>query len=389
MTRLPALDPARIHPVYAGANALSPFHACYANPNTVLRLAAGRFFAHYNGEDITATYWALRRAAVLYDVPERPLEISGPDAVPFLDRIFTRRSGAIKIGRGRYVLACTHEGGLFMDGILFRLADDRFWFVQPDGELDSWLLAHRHGHDVTISDPHSRVLQLQGPKSLAIINAASDGAIDPAMGYFHAGFYNLGGQIVFVSRTGWSGELGYEIYTKGAATDCPRLWEWLMQCGAPHGLLFGSMQSLNIRRIEAGILDSGSDFDSAMMPAEAGLSRFVDEGNTGFIGREPVLATHRENRIFGLLCAGHVPAGGSPVRAGDEEVGIVTTGAHSPEFDAGIGYVRFASTGAWQGRDLHITSGDGARHECRIVTLPFYDPDKQLVRMARLDGDPS
>jgi glycine cleavage system aminomethyltransferase T len=115
----------------------------------------------------------------------------------------------------------------------------------------------------------------------------------------------------------------------------------------------------------------------------------VDEGNTGFIGREPVLATHRENRIFGLLCAGHVPAGGSPVRAGDEEVGIVTTGAHSPEFDAGIGYVRFASTGAWQGRDLHITSGDGARHECRIVTLPFYDPDKQLVRMARLDGDPS
>ena len=90
LTRLPTLDPARSTRFMPVAT-LSPFHYCYANPKTVLRLAAGRFFAHYNGEDIAATYWALRRAAVLYDVPERPVEISGPQAVPFLDRIFTRR----------------------------------------------------------------------------------------------------------------------------------------------------------------------------------------------------------------------------------------------------------------------------------------------------------
>ena len=387
LTRLPTLDPARIYPVYAGSNSLSPFHYCYANPKTVLRLAAGRFFAHYNGEDIAATYWALRRAAVLYDVPERPVEISGPQAVPFLDRIFTRRVADIGIGRGRYVLACTHAGGLFMDGILFRLTNDRFWFVQPDGELDSWLLAHRYGYDVKVSDPNARVLQLQGPKSLVVINAASEGAIDRAMGFFHAGFYTLGGQRVFVSRTGWSGELGYEIYTLGATTDCPRLWDWLMKCGAPHGLMFGSMQSLNIRRIEAGILDSGSDFNSSMMPAEAGLSRFVDAGNSNFIGREAIIAECRENRIFGLLCAEHVPAGGSLVLDGDDAVGIVTTGAHSPKFDAGIGYVRFAVADAWEDRCLRIRSGDGVLHECRIVALPFYDQDKLLAKTARLDGD--
>ena len=100
LTRLPTLDPARIYPVYAGSNSLSPFHYCYANPKTVLRLAAGRFFAHYNGEDIAATYWALRRAAVLYDVPERPVEISGPQAVPFLDRIFTDAERAESSTRG-------------------------------------------------------------------------------------------------------------------------------------------------------------------------------------------------------------------------------------------------------------------------------------------------
>ena len=388
MTHLPFLDTARIHPVYAGGNALSPFHACYANPSTVLRLAAGRFFVHYNGEDITSTYWALRRAAALYDVPERPVEISGPDVVPFLDRIFTRRSGTLKIGRGWYVLACTHEGGLFMDGILFRLADNRVWFVQPDGELDSWLLAHRHGYDVTISDPDSRVLQLQGPKSLAIINAASDGAIDGTMGYFDAGFYNLDGQGVFVSRTGWSGELGYEIYTSGEATDCPRLWAWLMQCGKPHGLMFGSMQSLNIRRIEAGILDSGSDFDVSMMPAEAGLSRFVDEKNANFIGCRAILATSREKRIFGLQCKEYVPSSGSPVFDGDDQVGIVTTGAYSPEFDAGIGYVRFENAGPWQDCCLSVISHNGIRHEGNIVPLPFYDRQKQLARTVLLGDDP-
>lgn len=390
MTRLPAPNPvniSKVYQVYSGDKALSPFHACYANSRTVLRLAAGRFFAHDNGEDIPATYWALRRAAVLYDVPERPVEISGPDAIRFLERMFTRRAANIAIGRGKYVLACTHEGGLLMDGILFRLADECFWFVQPDGELDTWLLAHRHGYDVNIRDPHSRVLQLQGPQSLAVINAASDGSIDPTMGYFHSGFFNLGGQDVFVSRTGWSGELGYEIYTQGTATDCPRLWAWLIECGTPHGLVFGSMQSLNIRRIEAGILDSGGDFDVSMMPGEAGLSRFVDDDHTGFVGCDAIRATPSETRIFGLLCPAHVPTGGSLVFDGDNEIGVITTGAYSPQFESGIGYVRFAVAGEWQDRLFTIKSDDGAFHECRIVALPFYDTEKQLPRTARLEVD--
>lgn len=91
MTGLPALDPARVFPTYVGNAELSPFHHCYANEQTVLRLAAGRFFAHHNGDDPVTGYWALRKRAALYDVPERPVEISGPDAVPFLERIFVRR----------------------------------------------------------------------------------------------------------------------------------------------------------------------------------------------------------------------------------------------------------------------------------------------------------
>ena len=127
----------------------------------MLRSAAGRLFVHDNGEDPGKAYWALRREAALFDVPERPIEINGPDAVLFLELIFARPLKDLKTGRARYVVACTHDGGLFADGILLRLGATRFWFVHPDGELDTWFLAHRFGFDLTLTDPQSRVLQLR------------------------------------------------------------------------------------------------------------------------------------------------------------------------------------------------------------------------------------
>ena len=160
----------------------SPFQACWKNEHTVMGVYAGRYYSVFNGEDTEAAYWLLRRKAAIYDVPERPVEISGPDAVAFLERIFARNIASLKAGRGRYAIACTPAGGVFMDGILFKLADNRFWYVQPDGALESWLLAHSEGFDVTISDPQSRVLQIQGPASFDIMAAASDGKIDDTMG---------------------------------------------------------------------------------------------------------------------------------------------------------------------------------------------------------------
>ena len=106
---------------------MSPFHDCYANEATVLGVYAGRFYSVFNGEDPIETYWALRRTAALYDVPERPVEIEGPDAVPFLERVFARKVSSLKEGRGKYAIACTPQGGVFMDGVLFRLTETKFW----------------------------------------------------------------------------------------------------------------------------------------------------------------------------------------------------------------------------------------------------------------------
>ncbi|SMC11381.1 aminomethyltransferase family protein [Roseovarius aestuarii] len=385
MTDLPALDPSRIFPTYVGSNELSPFHPCYANEQTILRLAAGRFFAHHNGDDPVAGYWALRKHAALYDVPERPVDISGPDAVPFLERLLARRIEDMNPDRGRYVLACTHQGGIFMDGIVFRLAEDRFWFVHPDGDLDTWLLAHNAGFDVAVRDPQSRVLQLQGPNSYRIMRDASSGAITKDLKYFHAGFFDLGGQRVYVSRTGWSGELGYEIYTQGDQTDCPRLWDHLMATGAPHGMVFSAMQSMNTRRIEAGILDSGSDFDSTMTPFEAGLERFIDLGKEDFIGRDALLAARGGTRLYGLRCDAAIPTGGDLVLDGNACVGTVTTGAHSPYLACGIGYVRFDSPGDWAGKTMTLQSSRLGEIACKITALPFYDHEKRLPRELPLD----
>ena len=358
----------------------SPYFELYANEATVLGVAAGRFYPAYNGEDPVATYWALRREAVLFDVPEKPWQIDGPDAVAFLERIFARRIGDLPVGRGRYAIACTADGGIFMDGILFRLDRNRFWYVQPDGALEEWLLAHRAGFDVNVSDPGSRVLQLQGPNSMRILAAASDGAIDEQMKYFDAGHFDIGGQRLYVSRTGWTGELGYEIYSDGAVTDHARLWNRLFDAGAAHGLVFGSLVAMGIRRVEAGILDNLSDFDATMTPFQAGLGAFIDLDKAGFIGREALLAADRRTLLYGLKCPSHAPRDQDAVVGESGRVGRVTAGAWSPFLDAGIGYVRFDQPGDWAGKKLAIETGQGELAACEIVTLPFYDSKKRIPR---------
>jgi glycine cleavage system aminomethyltransferase T len=359
---------------------LSPFQDRWATPETVMGVYAGRYYSVFNGEDVEATYWALRRRAVLYDVPERPVEITGPDAERFLEFIFARRIGDLKEGRGRYALVCTHQGRLFMDGILFRLGEDRFWYVQPDGALETWLLAHSAGFDVAFTDPGSWVLQIQGPASPAILKAASAGAIDERMGYFHSGFFRIAGQDVYVSRTGWTGELGYEIYTLGDATDCGALWDHLMAAGGPHGMMFGSIASMGIRRIEAGILDNGTDFDLSMTPFEAGLGAFVDLGKEDFIGRAALLGADRRKRLYGLKCPEAAPGYRQAIMDGDDFVGHVTAGAWSPFLQAGVGYARFDAPGDWVGRKLTAKTAEDEDLRCEVVDLPFYDPDKLIPR---------
>ena len=358
----------------------SPYYENYVNSETVLGVAADRYYASFNGENPVETYWTLRRKAVLFDVPEKPWQIEGPDALPFLERIFARRIENLLEGRGRYAIACTPDGGTFMDGILFKLAENRFWYVQPDGALEAWLIAHSNDFDVTISDPHSRVLQIQGPSSMKIMSYATNRAIDENMKYFDSGYYDVGGQQLYVSRTGWTGELGYEIYSDGVTTDHNRLWNHMLEAGTQHGMAFGSLNAMGIRRIEAGILDNLTDFDISMTPFQAGLGRFIELDKADFIGRAALLKADRGTLLYGVKCLSGAPRDHSEILDGTASVGRVTTGAWSPFLECGIGYVRFNEPGDWAGKSLLMKTQHGEFVACEILALPFYDPEKRIPR---------
>ena len=359
---------------------VSPYLERYDSPDMVRGVYAGRFFAIYNGEDPVQKYWTLRRKALIYDVPEKPVEISGPDALPFLEKVLSRSVATLAEGRGRYAIACTPRGGVFMDGVLFRLEGDRFWYVQADGAFETWLTAHSGGYDITISDPQSRVIQIQGPASMDIMQSASAGQIDASMRRFQSGFFDLGGQQLYVSRTGFTGELGYEVYCNGEATDHLALWDHLMAAGEPFGMEFSSTRSMTIRRIEAGILGNMTDMDTTMTPFQTGLGRFVDMDKGDFIGRAALVGADRRALLYGVTCNDAIPGRGSAVLDGEKSVATLTAGVDSPTLGFGIGYARFREPGEWRNRTLELRLPDGKVHPCTVVDLPFFDPEKRIVR---------
>ena len=358
----------------------SPFIERTQHPDMVRGVYAGRYFAISLNEDYIEKYWCLRQKALIFDTPEKPVEISGPDAEAFLEYVLTRKVSTMSEGRGYYAIACTPKGGVFMDGVVFRFEKNRFWYVQADGPFEDWLMAHSGGFDVTISDPQVRVLQIQGPASSEIIKKASDGAVDENLKYFRAGYFKIGGQNLYISRTGFTNELGYEIYCGAADTDHLALWDHLMACGVPYGMEFSSTRAMTIRRIEGGILGNLTDMTPDMTPFEAGLAPFVDMDKGDFIGRDALVGKDTRSSLFGFTCQTEIPIAGSIVMDGDAEVGRITAGIPSPTLGLGIGYVVFKNPGNWVGQNLTLRLPDGSVHEGTIVDVPFFDREKAIVR---------
>ncbi len=365
----------------------SPFADRYVTDQTVFGLYCGRLYPLKisDGEDPVPNYWKLRRGVMMYDVPEKPVEIVGPHAGRLLERVLTCRAETLPVGRARYGLACHDDGTILMDGVVMRLAEDRYMYVKANGEFESWLAAGAIGLDAEVTDPKSRVLQIQGPKSLHVLDAAIGGGLSPDFKYFHADFFDICGQRLWVSRTGWTGETGIEIYCNSGPepTDHDALWDGLLACGEPYGMEFSSSSSMGIRRIESGILDNGSDIEPGLTPYGAGLGQFVKLDKDDFIGRAALETADRSQLLFGLVCATAMPQSGMRVHFNSGPVGHMTIGTWSPTLDAGIGYVRFDRPlpgGDWYGQTVWLHDHDGTPHEAVVDTLPFVDKAKQLPR---------
>ena len=358
----------------------SPFYSCYAGPEVALGTYNHRLYPWTTGDDPIEIYWRLRKQAVLYDVPETPLEIQGPDATALLNRVLTRDVAKLKVGRAAYGLACLPNGGILMDGVVMRLADDKYWYIQADGDFFSWLQAHAENLDVSVTDPNSWAIQIQGPTSLDILRDVCDGGGPEDLRYFGIAECSVAGQKLLVSRSGWTGELGFELYTPHENVDGPAIWHRLLEVGRPHGLIASGLESMGIRRIEAGILDYGTDIDCQMTPFHIRMGKFVDFNKDDFIGKASLEQADQRPTLHGFRCAEGSARRGSPVSYRGEQVGHVTSAAWSPYLKCGIGYWRANLPGEWDGEALSISNADETMLDASPAEFPFYDPKKEIPR---------
>ena len=329
-------------------------------------------------------YWLLRQKAAILNTGEYPLQFEGPDAEKLLDKLFTKDITKVKVGRCGYGLACYEDGGLLVDGILLRLEQNKFWYAQADGDFYSWARAHSAGMDVTISDPDVFVSQVQGPNAMKILEAASDNGLPEPFGYFALARVSFGGQEVVITRTGYTNELGWEFYTEHHH-NAEALWEHLKAAGEPYGLEIFGLDAMNIRRIEAGILNAGSDFNTSTTPYDVNLGKFVDEHKHDFIGKAALEKASREPRLHGIQCKNGEPLIAGTVTVEGQTIGIVTAGATSPYLKCGIGYVLLHSTEYKPGQLVDVGCKDGSMQAAELVELPMYDKLAEIPRGKLVD----
>lgn len=333
-------------------------------------------------------FWNLVNDAILCDVAvERQVEITGPDASRFVQMLTPRDLSMLAVGQCKYILITNAEGGILNDPILLRLAENRFWISLADSDILLWAqgVAVHSGLDVTIAEPDVSPLQLQGPKSGDVMKALFGESIMD-LRYYWLREVELDGIPLIVSRTGWSSELGYELYLQdGSRGD--ELWEKIMAAGEPMGLKPGHTSS--IRRIEGGMLSYHADADINTNPYELGLDRLVNvDMPAEFIGKfalRRIRDSGVSRRQVGLIidC---LPLKGPNttfwnILKDGKSVGKVTSAVYSPRLQKNIALAMVSIDCVATGTGLEVEGASGLM-TATVVEIPFYDPKKQIATAA-------
>ena len=335
--------------------------------------------------DPEQNFWNLVNDAILCDVAvERQVEITGPDAAQFTQLLTPRNLSNLAIGQCKYVLITNADGGILNDPVLLRLGENHFWLSLADSDILLWAqgVAVHSGMDVTIREPDVSPLQLQGPKSGQVMQALfGDSIMD--LRYYWLREVELDGIPLVVSRTGWSSELGYELYLRdGARGD--ELWEKIMAAGRPFGLQPGHTST--IRRIEGAMLSYHADADIHTNPFELGFDRLVDlDMEADFIGKA-ALRRIRENGVsrkqVGLRVEAPRLEGPNttfwPIRKDGSTIGKVTSAVYSPRLDQNIALAMVSAEFAHIGTAVEVLMSQELA-EATVVERPFFDPKKKLA----------
>jgi len=374
------------------------FHDCFARHT--------RDFIEYNGywlantmrdHGAIAEYWGCREGAAVMDLsPLRKYEITGPDAEQLMQLCVTRNMKKLSIGQVVYTAICYEHGGMIDDGTVYRLGDNNFRWVGGNDDSGLWLRkqAEEKGLNAWVRNSTDQLanIALQGPWSRNILKdvfwtAPTQPTIEE-LGWFRfsiARINDFHGASCVVSRTGYSGELGYEIFCH--PRDAEVVFDSIWTAGEPEGIVPLGLEALNMLRIEAGLIFAGYEFSDKTDPIEAGISFTVPLKTQGddFIGRTAIeqRKLHPQRKLVGLdLEGGKIPTSGDCLRIGKAQVGEITSAIKSPILGKVIALARLDVNHAALGTDIEVGQLDGLqkRLKATVVKIPHFDPDKNRVK---------
>ena len=330
-------------------------------------------------------FWNLIEKSILCDVAvERQVEITGPDAYKFIQLLTPRDLSKLSIGQCKYVLIVNNEGGILNDPVLLRLGENHFWLSLADSDVLFWAqgVAVNSGLNVKISEPDVSPLQLQGPTSGEIMVKLFGDSIKD-LKYYWLKEFNLDGIPLIVSRTGWSSELGYELYLRDG-TKGDELYERIMEAGKEHGLKPGHTSS--IRRIEGGMLSYHADADINTNPFELGLDRLVNlESEINFIGKDALKKIKQDGikrKQVGIEIDCEPLSGPNttfwPVLNDQKNIGKITSAVYSPRLKKNIALAMIDVDHSNLGQKLKVKIDENVIN-CSVVEKPFFDPKKKIA----------
>ena len=332
-------------------------------------------------DSFEAEYQRLLADVTLWDVSvERNVEIAGPDGVRFAELLTPRDLSKCAVGEGRYVILADEAGGIVNDPVLLRLEENRFWLACADSDVLLWAkgVARGSGMRVELRELDVAPLQVQGPKSRQLVTDMFGDAVSN-LKYYEFRRTELQGIPVIVTRTGWTGELGYELYLLDPARGVD-LWNRVMETGKRYNIAPSGPS--DIRRIEAGILNYGIDMTLDNNPYEVGLERLVSlDKKADFVGREALkkISTQRVSRRLVGVEIGGTPMEMNMTRYPVTSGGFVTSCVHSPRLAKNIGYAMVPVEYSAAGTRLEVQAPDGARSAV-VVPMPFIDPKKAIAK---------
>ena len=330
-------------------------------------------------------FWNLIEKAILCDVAvERQVEITGPDAYKFTQLLTPRDLSKLAIGQCKYVLITNNEGGILNDPVLLRLAENHFWLSLADSDVLLWAqgVAVNSGLNVKITEPDVSPLQLQGPTSGEIMVKLFGETIKD-LKYYWLRELNLDGIPLIVSRTGWSSELGYEIYLRDGSKG-NELYETIMAAGKDYGLQPGHTSS--IRRIEGGMLSYHADADINTNPFELGLDRLVNLDNeVNFIGKEALKKIKfkgiKRKQVGMVLNCEPLKEPNTTfwsIHKDQKKIGKITSAVYSPRLKKNIALAMIEIDHSSLGNKFKVLTNNG-EVDSIIVEKPFYDPKKKIA----------